>query len=77
MYEKKTMASQWLKQRQEEQGFLTDADFHAASVMEKEHLIWTHLAGKNDQLSVRENPEYERKSEDFFDQFFNPPFKSE
>ena len=39
MNEKKTMASQWLKQRQKEQGFLTDADFHAASVMEKEYLM--------------------------------------
>jgi hypothetical protein len=35
MREKKTMASQWLKQKQEEQGFLTDADFQASSVMEE------------------------------------------
>jgi hypothetical protein len=75
MYEKKTMASQWLKQRQEEQGFLTDADFHAASVMEKEHLIDTYNAARNDEWSIGDR--LYRTASQFFDEFFNLPFKSE
>lgn len=71
MNEKKTMASQWLKQRQKEQGFLTDADFHAASVMEKEYLIATYNTARNDA----HESDY-RTAPAFFHEFFISPFKS-
>lgn len=74
MYEKKTMASQWLKQRQKEQGFLTDVDFHAASVMEKEHLIGTYNTARNAESST--GSLYYRTAPQFFNEFFNSPFKS-
>jgi len=74
MHEKKTMASQWLKQRQKEQGFLTDADFHAASVMEKEHLKWTYFVARKDESSSTLRYEYNRSTEQFFDHSFKNPF---
>lgn len=73
MNENKTLSSQWLKQRQQEQGFLTDADFHAASVMEKEHLIGTYNTARNDESST-DNLFY-RTAPQFFNEFFNSPFK--